>query len=61
MSLSSWGLPECVLQSYKRSGIEKMFQWQQECLFTGKVLEGGIENTISYSGWETEIFTSSFP
>ena len=43
LSLSNWGLPECVLRNYKKNGIEKMFPWQQECLFTGKVLEGGIE------------------
>nr|XP_054753461.1 DNA polymerase theta-like [Lytechinus pictus] len=39
--LSSWGLPNVVLQQYHRSGITSMFPWQVECLGTGRVLEGG--------------------
>ncbi|XP_030850352.1 DNA polymerase theta [Strongylocentrotus purpuratus] len=39
--LSSWGLPDVVLQQYHRAGITKMFPWQVECLGAGRVLEGG--------------------
>lgn len=41
LSLSNWSLPESVLAVYKEKGIEKMFSWQQECLLTGSVMEGG--------------------
>ena len=36
--LSSWGLPEPVLEAYRRLGVTTMFQWQAECLLTGKAL-----------------------
>ena len=36
--LSSWGLPEEVLQQYHRHGITSMFPWQAECLCKGNVL-----------------------
>ncbi|XP_071480044.1 DNA polymerase theta-like [Diadema antillarum] len=39
--LSSWGLPDPVLQQYHRAGITKMFSWQADCLGVGRVLEGG--------------------
>ncbi|XP_072178198.1 DNA polymerase theta-like [Diadema setosum] len=39
--LSSWGLPDPVLQQYHRAGITKMFPWQADCLGVGRVLEGG--------------------
>ena len=41
LSLSSWDLPEIVLEKYSSSGINNLFRWQAECLLTGKVLEGG--------------------
>ncbi|XP_071543746.1 DNA polymerase theta-like [Panulirus ornatus] len=40
MELSSWGLPEVVLQCYIKNGIKTMFQWQAECLSLPKVLDG---------------------
>ena len=38
LALSSWGLPETVLQRYHDNGITRMFEWQAECLCTGNVL-----------------------
>ncbi|KAK7081022.1 hypothetical protein SK128_016017, partial [Halocaridina rubra] len=38
--LSSWGLPEAVLQRYHQNGIRTMFPWQAECLSLPKVLDG---------------------
>ena len=38
LHLASWGLPEVVLQNYNAKGISAMFEWQAECLCTGKVL-----------------------
>ncbi|XP_055889745.1 DNA polymerase theta-like [Biomphalaria glabrata] len=38
--LSSWGLPEPVLDVYKKQGISTMFEWQAECLLTGNALGG---------------------
>ena len=40
--LSNWGLPECVVDSYKDRGIRTMFPWQVECLTvdSGAVLAG---------------------
>eukprot|EP00106_Octopus_bimaculoides_P021111 XP_014788553.1 PREDICTED: DNA polymerase theta-like [Octopus bimaculoides] len=39
--LSSWNLPEPILQQYHILGIREMFQWQAECLSTGQTLNGG--------------------
>ncbi|KAH9504975.1 hypothetical protein Btru_061318 [Bulinus truncatus] len=39
--LSSWGLPDPVLEVYKKQGINTMFAWQAECLLTGNALAGG--------------------
>ena len=41
LELSSWGLPPEVLRKYNDLGITHMFEWQAECLRTGKVLTGG--------------------
>ncbi|XP_030638851.1 DNA polymerase theta [Chanos chanos] len=38
--LSSWGLPQPVLDRYRSLGIQRMFEWQAECLTLGQVLEG---------------------
>ena len=38
LALSSWGLPEAVLQRYHDNNIRHMFEWQAECLCTGNVL-----------------------
>ncbi|XP_078577834.1 DNA polymerase theta-like isoform X2 [Branchiostoma floridae x Branchiostoma japonicum] len=38
--LSSWGLPESVLQCYHDNRITQLFEWQAECLRTGDVLAG---------------------
>ncbi|KAI8521186.1 hypothetical protein Bbelb_009400 [Branchiostoma belcheri] len=38
--LSSWGLPEPVLQCYHDNRITQLFEWQAECLQTGEVLAG---------------------
>ena len=38
LALSSWGLPEAVLQRYHDNHITRMFEWQAECLCTGNVL-----------------------
>lgn len=37
--LSSWGLPEIVLEKYRARHIENMFEWQVECLSNKKVIE----------------------
>ncbi|KAL5009648.1 hypothetical protein ScPMuIL_011953 [Solemya velum] len=39
--LTSWGLPDIVLDQYRKLGITAMFPWQAECLCTGSVLDGG--------------------
>lgn len=36
--LSSWGLPETILDNYQAHGITRMFEWQAECLCTGNAL-----------------------
>ncbi|XP_078375483.1 DNA polymerase theta-like isoform X1 [Oculina patagonica] len=41
LELSSWGLPAEVLRRYNELGITHMFEWQADCLRTGKVLTGG--------------------
>ncbi|XP_059382324.1 DNA polymerase theta isoform X1 [Carassius carassius] len=38
--LSNWGLPNLVLEKYQSLGVQRMFEWQAECLTLGKVLEG---------------------
>ncbi|XP_057553521.1 DNA polymerase theta [Hippopotamus amphibius kiboko] len=38
--LANWGLPTAVLEKYHSFGVEKMFEWQAECLLLGQVLEG---------------------
>ena len=49
LQLSSWDLPDGVLEKYKSNGIEKMFPWQKDCLTTGSVLSGGVYvETISH-------------
>lgn len=39
--LTSWGLPDNILEQYKKIGITTMFEWQAQCLRTGNVLNGG--------------------
>ncbi len=52
LALSSWGLPDVVLQRYREHRITRMFDWQAECLCTGNVLSEyssdffEIENTF---------------
>uniref|UniRef100_A0A673KC66 DNA polymerase theta n=1 Tax=Sinocyclocheilus rhinocerous TaxID=307959 RepID=A0A673KC66_9TELE len=38
--LSNWGLPKPALEKYQSLGVQRMFEWQAECLTLGKVLEG---------------------
>ncbi|XP_062391805.1 DNA polymerase theta [Sardina pilchardus] len=38
--LSSWGLPKPVLDRYQSRGVQRMFEWQAECLTQRGVLEG---------------------
>ena len=38
--LSSWGIPEAVLEKYTSRGITSMFEWQAECLMLPGVLTG---------------------
>ncbi|KAK3891651.1 hypothetical protein Pcinc_004462 [Petrolisthes cinctipes] len=40
MEISSWGLPDAVLERYHESGIHTMFPWQVECLSQPGVVEG---------------------
>lgn len=37
-NISNWGLPESVINQYKKKGIDMMFEWQSECLSNKKVL-----------------------
>ncbi|XP_040891156.1 DNA polymerase theta [Toxotes jaculatrix] len=39
--LSSWGLPNPVLERYQKHGVTHMFEWQAQCLTVGQVLQGG--------------------
>eukprot|EP00112_Aurelia_sp_Birch-Aquarium-sp1_P005663 Seg1644.12_Seg1644.13 transcript_id=Seg1644.12_Seg1644.13/GoldUCD/mRNA.D3Y31 product="DNA polymerase theta" protein_id=Seg1644.12_Seg1644.13/GoldUCD/D3Y31 len=41
LSIDSWDLPSCVSEKYKTAGIKQIFQWQRDCLMTGKALNGG--------------------
>lgn len=36
-NLSKWGFSRFILEEYKKKGIEKMFDWQAECLSNDKV------------------------
>ncbi|KAL7035501.1 hypothetical protein ACKWTF_008409 [Chironomus riparius] len=45
--MSSWNLPLSVVNEYRRKGVEKMFDWQSECLKNPKVLFEG--NNLVYS------------
>ena len=40
--ISLWGLPSAVVDNYQGKGVQKMFQWQVECLLTKGVLKGRI-------------------
>ena len=40
--IDSWGLPQYIVDKYRLSGIKEMFEWQKECLLTGKALDGGM-------------------
>lgn len=39
--ISNWGLPVSTVNEYSRKGIDKLFQWQTECLTNPKVLFEG--------------------
>ena len=41
LQLSSWRLPEKVMEQYAKRGITSMFEWQAECLMLPGVLSGG--------------------
>ena len=41
LQLSSWGLPEKVMEQYAKRGIISMFEWQAKCLMLPGVLSGG--------------------
>jgi hypothetical protein len=45
-SLSSWGLPAKMLERYKKNKVERLFQWQVDCLTLndGAVLSGRCPN-----------------
>lgn len=40
--IDSWGLPRCIVDKYKLAGIHEIFDWQRDCLLTGKALDGGM-------------------
>lgn len=40
--LSSWDLPESICRKYADIGIVQMFDWQVQCLLTGRALDGGM-------------------
>lgn len=40
-NLSKWGFSRFILEEYKKKGIEKMFEWQADCLSNKKVREDG--------------------
>ena len=40
LQLSSWGLPEKVMEQYAKRGIISMFEWQAKCLMLPGVLSG---------------------
>lgn len=39
--ISNWGLPISTVNEYNRKGVDKMFEWQTECLVNQKVLFEG--------------------
>ena len=41
LALSEWGLPNKVVENYKKNGVASMFEWQAECLMLPGVLSGG--------------------
>jgi 16S rRNA U1498 N3-methylase RsmE len=38
LSLSYWDLPEKIIKKYNEIGVERMFEWQAECLQSGQAL-----------------------
>lgn len=40
LDLAYWGLPSQVISAYRSRNINKMFQWQYECLSMKNVLNG---------------------
>ena len=48
LQLSSWGLPKPVLEAYTSRGISTMFEWQAECLCTGRVLGKSLSKPSLY-------------
>ncbi|RZC40268.1 DNA polymerase theta, partial [Asbolus verrucosus] len=45
--LSTWGLPESILEKYESRNITTMFQWQVECLNNEKVLKNNANLVYS--------------
>lgn len=45
--ISNWGLPISTVNEYKRKGVDKMFDWQKDCLFNSKVLFDGANLVYS--------------
>lgn len=39
--ISSWNLPQSTVNEYMRKGVERIFDWQSECLQNPKVLFEG--------------------
>ncbi|XP_003248103.1 DNA polymerase theta isoform X1 [Acyrthosiphon pisum] len=39
-NIDSWGLPDQIVENYKKRGIVSMFPWQVECLTSDGVLDG---------------------
>ena len=48
LALSSWGLPDVILQRYHERNITTMFEWQAECLCTGNVLGKSVKLLIFF-------------
>lgn len=40
--ITSWNLPQSTVNEYKRKGVERIFDWQSECLQNPKVLFEGL-------------------
>lgn len=38
LSLSYWDLPDKIIKKYNEIGVERMFEWQAECLQCGQAL-----------------------
>lgn len=45
--ITSWGLPQSTVNEYQRKGIERIFDWQSECLQNPKVLFEGANLVYS--------------